>query len=357
MFVLQNAPLPTLRARGLDAGAPRHGERDGEVRPHPLRHRGRARRPPAPDRVRHRPLRRRDDRPDARPPARPCSRSIVAEPDRPVGSLPMLTEEERRHLLGHVRRPRGGRPLRRGASTSLLTRLRPPEGSPMSTREPRGGPSSAPASARPRSVAAMPAVRLRPPPLRSAGRADARGDRADLRRSGPHLSRAGRAGQSAGPPPPRPGRRPGVPRRRLRSTARRTWSSACSACSRRAGPTFPLDPAYPADRLAFMLDDAGAGGPAHPSGPPRPSVSARSPVRLRRSRRRCHRRAAGDEARGRRDARQPGLRHLHVRLHRPAQGGDDRPPRPVELPGLGRAGLPGCRGDRGRRSIPRSRST
>ena len=38
------------------------------------------------------------------------------------------------------------------------------------------------------------------------------------------------------------------------------------------GAYLPLDPDYPQDRLAFMLDDAGAARAGHPGGAARPAV-------------------------------------------------------------------------------------
>ena len=46
--------------------------------------------------------------------------------------------------------------------------------------------------------------------------------------------------------------------RRLLSSARRSWWSRCSPCSKAGGAYLPLDPAYPRERLAYMLADAGA---------------------------------------------------------------------------------------------------
>ena len=74
----------------------------------------------------------------------------------------------------------------------------------------------------------------------------------------PDLSRARPPRQPARPPPARPRRRARRPRRPSAWSARSRWSSPCSASSRPAAPTCPLDPAYPGERLAFMLDDTRA---------------------------------------------------------------------------------------------------
>ena len=85
------------------------------------------------------------------------------------------------------------------------------------------------------------------------------------------------------------------------------------------GAYLPLDPSYPAERLAFMLEDAGAalvitsaalGDRLGGHGARRLELDRRRP-RLRRSPRR-----AGDHAAG----AKPRLRHLYLRLHRNTQG-------------------------------------
>ncbi len=85
-----------------------------------------------------------------------------------------------------------------------------------------------------------------PRAVRGAGRADARsavavvcGERALT------YGELDRAGQPPGPPPARPRRRPGRAGRRLRSSARSSWWSACSAILKAGGAYVPLDPGYP----------------------------------------------------------------------------------------------------------------
>ena len=97
MFVLQNAPLPVapLARAGADpaGGAQRHRQ----VRPDALRRpSGRGAAPD--DRVQHRPVRRATiERMLAH--FRVLLEAIVAQPDRPVARLPLLTEAERRQVL------------------------------------------------------------------------------------------------------------------------------------------------------------------------------------------------------------------------------------------------------------------
>ena len=166
-----------------------------------------------------------------------------------------------------------------------------------------------------------------PRAVRGAGRAHAGGGGPGLRRGGSDLRRARRraTGWPATCAPWASGRRRAVGVCVERSP--RLWSSACWRCSRRAGPTCRSIPAYPRERLAFMLEDS--------RGPP---AADRAAHRRRAARRedRAAARAAGRPARparppGRRGcpgrpARQPGLRHLHVGLDRPAQGRRRRAP-------------------------------
>ena len=87
------------------------------------------------------------------------------------------------------------------------------------------------------------------------------------------------------------------------------------------GAYLPLDPAYPHERLAFMLADAGAPVlltqsalldrlPAHGS----TASCASMPMA-------DHRAAAHHRPSRRARPAQPRLRHLHLRLHRNAEGG------------------------------------
>lgn len=183
-------------------------------------------------------------------------RSIVAETDRPIGSLPMLTEEERRYLLGPSDDP-GADGLFGEEPDSLLRDSAPREGSPMYSAS-RGAAVEAPASARPRSVAAMPAYvcvhRLFETQAERTPGAIAltSGDQAltyrdlDARanRLAHHLRDLGVGPESL----------VGVALDRSPDLV-----VGLLAVLKTGGAYVPLDPAYPADRIAFMLDDAGAG--------------------------------------------------------------------------------------------------
>ena len=112
-------------------------------------------------------------------------------------------------------------------------------------------------------ASAGPAVPLPDAPLhgrvRGAGGADAgRGRRSSSATARLTYARAGRARQPARAPPARARRRARGAGRRAAWSGRWRWSSRCSASSRPARRTLPLDPDYPADRVAYMLEDSGA---------------------------------------------------------------------------------------------------
>ena len=86
------------------------------------------------------------------------------------------------------------------------------------------------------------------------------------------------------------------------------------------GAYLPLDPAYPRERLAFMLDDAGAPVLVTHSAL---AAAARRPPRRQRARRcRCrgHRRPARIGPRRHARPAPSRLCHLHLRLHRNPEG-------------------------------------
>ena len=65
-------------------------------------------------------------------------------------------------------------------------------------------------------------------------------------------------GQPPVPPPPVPGRETWPDGSPSGSTAPPGWSPPSWRCSRPGAAYVPLDPAYPAERLAFALEDSGA---------------------------------------------------------------------------------------------------
>ena len=112
---------------------------------------------------------------------------------------------------------------------------------------------------------------------------------------------------------------------------RRDWSSPCSRCSRRAPPIVPVDPDYPADRIALSARRRPAGADRHPAtdaadrrAPAGPGVlpTTRSPT-LRRRRART----TPDDAERRRRPGQPAYVIYTSGLHRPTQGRRGHPPR------------------------------
>ena len=89
----------------------------------------------------------------------------------------------------------------------------------------------------------------------------------------------------------------------------------------------PLDPEYPAARLAFMLDDTAAAAVVTVSAL-RGAAAGRTPERgVPRRRSRRDRGACADPIARRPGPDRPRVRPLHVGVDRPAQGGDDRAPR------------------------------
>ena len=133
-------------------------------------------------------------------------------------------------------------------------------------------------------------------------------------------------GSSTGPPTGSPtgcGRSgsAGTNRWASSSTARPDSPRPSWACSKAGGGYLPIDPAYPPERIAGMLADAGARGAGHPG---RAGVARHRADdgacggRCRRSRRRPG---------GRRpDPMRAGVRGVHIGLDRSAQGRHDRAP-------------------------------
>ena len=107
-------------------------------------------------------------------------------------------------------------------------------------------------------------------------------------------------------------------------SARWRWWWRCWQCSRRAARTCRSDPAYPAERLRYMLEDSGA---AWLLSRRRRCASSCSPAARRSSpcwtstpTQRADAKLPTHIRRERTDAAAPGVRHLHLGLHRPAQG-------------------------------------
>ena len=103
-------------------------------------------------------------------------------------------------------------------------------------------------------------------------------------------------------------------------SARRRWSLGCSAILKAGGAYLPLDPAYPRERLAFMLEDAGA--PVLVTHSALAGAARRPPRRQRARRCRCrgHRRPARIGPRRHARPAPSRLCHLHLRLHRNPEG-------------------------------------
>ena len=159
---------------------------------------------------------------------------IVADPDQTIAALPMLSEAERKQLLGQwgdpqdlddLDEPRGRRPrlldrqpVRR--RSLMMSRGTKKAADPHPADDETGDPGPLAAAAgtpRPRR-----APRVRPPRVRRAGGPDPRSGRPDLRGAVARLPRAERAGQPARAPPPRARGRPRDARRPLhRAVGRR----------------------------------------------------------------------------------------------------------------------------------------
>ena len=162
----------------------------------------------------------------------------------------------------------------------------------------------------------------------------------------------------------------------LRAARRRAAATASACCverdarpaaraarhaQRRRAPTCRSIPAFPAERLAFMVEDAGSrvivdDDRASPTrlGAALTGAARRVHAR-RRSPRRRRRRAP---ARRRRHRRRRRLRHLHLGLDRQAQGRARPAPRGRQLPRRACARRRACSARRRRRSrSPRCRST
>ena len=246
-------------------------------------------------RVQHRPVRAAHRRAAWSGTCACCWRRAVAEPERPLAALPLLTEAERQQVLV--------------------------EWNDTARR--------------------LPARRLHPPPLRGPGGPHARTPSPLVRRRRrAHLPRARRARQPARPPPALASA--SAPRSRVGLCLERSLELVVGllAILKAGGAYVPLDPAYPARAPGL-----------HARGRRAPRRSSPSAHLARRAARRSRpRRAAAGRGRATLSRRspthasargvaagQPRLRHLHLGLHRPAQGRRHRAPQRRRLPALGAA--------------------
>ena len=285
MLVLQNAPEPASSDAGLElerARPARRGSPSSTSRHVPVSCRRRAAAPAssstAPTCSTPRPSTRL-----ARPPRRPARRRARRRRTRRLAELPLLS---------------------RGRAAQLLARRTGTRG------------------------------RARPAALARAVRGAGRGGRRTPRRpswTAPAASAHLRASSTAGPTPgrrlPRLGRGAGGARWRLALERSPELVVALLAVLKAGGAYLPLDPAYPAERLAFMLADAGRAGGADPraSSPAAAAGGRRAPSLLEELRGRAGEAAAAPPASRCRSS--AGLRHLHLGLDRPPEGGRRRPPR------------------------------
>ena len=254
------------------------------------------------------------------------------EPHGGPGRRHRACRVRRRHVRGGDRRPHGGAlpdaaALARGGS-------RPAD---LAGADAGSGRAASPARRRERDGRPVPGAPLLPPPLRGAGRADARGDRDRPGRHPAQLPGAGSARKPAGVAAADDRRRTGFAGRALRPELR--GARGRSARRAQGGGRVRADGHVLAARPACLR----ARGHTRPGGP-HDACRGPPPARGRRGGD-LHGRARGGGARcrrgpaERRDAGRPRLRHLHVGLHRHAEGRDDRAPRRRQLPHVVRGRL------------------
>ncbi len=170
---------------------------------------------------------------------------------------------------------------------------------------------------------------LRPSPLRAAGGAGAVRARRGLRRRTSLLRRARRPRQSHRPRAPGFGRSARGPDRDRAPPLRRSHRGGPRGLEgrRRVSPARPRLPRRTSRVHALRFGRAARGDVGRARAVLRRNEHAAPRVR---SRERAHRRPARDPADAHRRAREPRLRHLHVRLHRDAQRDAPRAPRTLE---------------------------